>query len=48
MMESYNIDTKSNSRQILVSFQYRFGKSKSSRARKVGQNEEAIRAGISN
>lgn len=47
-LEGYNFTSHYNSRQITLSFQYRFGQGKAMKARKVGNNEEASRAGSGN
>lgn len=48
MVNGYNFHSNYNSRQITISFQYRFGQSKAVKARKVGNNEEASRTGAGN
>lgn len=48
MLDNYYFTSNYNSRQITISFQYRFGKGKVVKARKVGNNEEASRTGAGN
>lgn len=48
MLDDYHFVSNYNSRQITISFQYRFGQSKAVKARKVGNNEEASRTGAGN
>lgn len=48
VVNGYNFHSNYNSRQITISFQYRFGQSKAVKTRKVGNNEEASRTGAGN
>ena len=48
ILNNYHFNSSYNSRQITLSFQYRFGQSKAVKARKVGNNEEASRTGAGN
>ena len=48
ILESYSFNSNYRSRQITLSFQYRFGQSKAMKTRKVGNTEEAARAGSGN
>lgn len=48
ILNNYYFNSSYNSRQITLSFQYRFGQSKATKARKVGNNEEASRTGAGN